>query len=111
MGYERAKRFPWIAAVLVAASIALAACAPGGATGSNNAADDGRPSANQPVAAVNGSGDDTGTGDDGHDDEARDDENREVGQDDDARDDRDDRDDLGDGRDDSDDDSDEHDDD
>ncbi len=69
MGYERVKRFPWIAAVLVAASIALTACAPGSATGSNNATpEDGRPSANQPAAPDNGNGSDDGAGGDGEDD-------------------------------------------
>ncbi len=68
MGYERAGRIPWIATVLVAAIIALAACAPGNDTGSSNdAAEDGRPSANQPAAPDDGNGGDDGPGDDGDD--------------------------------------------
>jgi hypothetical protein len=81
VSHERAKRIPWIVAILLAVRIALAACAPGGASGSNGDQEDGRPSANQPAAANTGSGDDDAQDDrdddpwdtDGQDDsEARD---------------------------------------
>jgi hypothetical protein len=77
VSHERAKRIPWIVAILLAVRIALAACAPVGASGSNGDQEDGQPSANQPAAANTGSGNDDRDDDpwdtDGQDDsEARD---------------------------------------